>query len=112
MSVVYTGSAAVPQPLINMSALAPAADLALSRVLSPPFSYAASDAPGLVTIFFFEDVAVTAYNGAIPLLTSKAIADTATAVALIEAYHAGIVRFYIPCYFVVPAVTEAAFVCV
>ena len=74
-----------------MSALAPAADLALSRELQPPFSYAAADAPGLVTIFFFEDVAVTAYNGAIPLISSKAIADTAAAVALIEAYHAGIV---------------------
>lgn len=79
-----------------MSALAPAADLALSRELSPPFSYAAADAPGLVTIFFFEDVAVTAYNGAIPLLTSKAVADTATAVALIEAYHAGIVGALFP----------------
>ena len=82
-----------------MSALAPAANLALSRELQPPFSYAAGDAPGLVTIFFFEDVAVTAYNGAIPLISSKAIADTATAVALIEAYHAGIVGTYLPASF-------------
>ena len=83
-----------------MSALAPAANLALSRELEPPFSYAAGDAPGMVTIFFFEDVAVTAYNGAIPLLTSKAIANTAAAVALIEAYHAGIVSsccYAVPC---------------
>ena len=93
--VACAGSAAVPQPLINMSALAPAANLALSRELEPPFSYAASDLPGLVTIFFFEDVAVTAYNGAIPLLSSKTIANVAVSVALIEAYHAGIVSCHL-----------------
>ncbi|DBA96916.1 hypothetical protein WJX82_002687 [Trebouxia sp. C0006] len=87
------GSAAVPQPLINLTAVSAGANAAVGRELCcPPFSYAANDLAGMVTAFLFEDVGVTAYNGAAPLISDKTFLSDAISIGLIEAYHAGIVR--------------------
>lgn len=43
----------------------------------------------------FEDVGVTAYNGAAPLISSRAILASAAGIALTEAQHAGALRYLV-----------------
>ena len=102
--MICAGSAAVPQPLINLTAVSTGANAALGRELCcPPFSYAANDLAGMVTAFLFEDVGVTAYNGAAPLISDKTFLSDAISIGLIEAYHAGIVSHQCCCYvFILP----------
>ena len=71
------GAAAVKKPTINLDALGfgfenPTAFLKLARD--------------------FEDVGVSAYGGAAPLIQSHAVLAAAARIALTEAYHAGTVR--------------------
>lgn len=88
----YLGTAAVAQPQIDLSAVTAAANAAFGETLSPPFTYYANDITGLLSAFIFEDVGVTAYNGAAPLITSKALLAPAVGIGLVEGYHAGIIR--------------------
>jgi Ferritin-like domain len=87
------GDAAVACPQVDIGpAFAAAADAALNTTLPLPFSPYYNDQMFLLGAFIFEDVGVTAYNGAAPLITSKSILAPAAGILAVEAYHAGTVR--------------------
>lgn len=82
------------QPQIDLSALSAAANAAANTTLSPPFDYSTNDITGVLSAFVFEDVGVTAYYGAAPLITNPTLLTDAIGIGLIEAYHAGIVSCF------------------
>jgi hypothetical protein len=74
------GSAAVAKPAINLNALGVGFGN-LNEFLTVARA--------------FEDVGVTAYNGAAPLISSRAILGAAAGIALTEAQHAGVLRYLV-----------------
>jgi len=88
------GSNAVPMPSIDLSFFGPLA-LALTPAVAGFNPYASFDA-FLIGAFIFEDVGVTAYAGAAPLISAAGVTsgylNYAAGILAVEAYHAAYVR--------------------
>lgn len=91
------GSAAVAMPNINISGDASGPFTAAARAAgvvgaTETFNPYADPNSFLLGAFIFEDVGVTAYKGAAPLISNKTFLEAAAGILAVEAYHAAIVR--------------------
>ncbi|MXV21521.1 ferritin-like domain-containing protein [Deinococcus xianganensis] len=86
------GKAAAPRPVIDLNGAFRAAGQAASGGKIDGFNPFANDLFFLHGAFIFEDVGVTAYNGAATLITNPAYLQAAAGILAVEAYHGGAIR--------------------
>jgi hypothetical protein len=91
------GSSAVAQPPLDIGADPNGAFSSAARaagLIGPGQSFDpyANDENFLLGAYIFEDVGVTAYKGASPLISSRVFLEAAAGILAAEAYHASLVR--------------------
>ena len=91
------GGSAVAQPAINLSGDATGSFTAAARAAgvvgaTGTFDPYSDENLFLLGAYIFEDVGVTAYMGAVPLITTPATLEAAAGIHAVEGYHAGLVR--------------------
>jgi len=84
------GEAAVSRPAIDFDAGFKGA--AKAAGLPEDFDFFANDMTFLLGGMLFEDVGVTAYAGAAPLIKKKEFLEAAAGILAVEAYHMGMAR--------------------
>jgi len=87
------GTATVARPAINIESAFTAAARAAGLVgPTATFDAYANENNFLLAAFIFEDVGVTAYKGASPLITNRTFLEAAAGLLAVEAYHASLLR--------------------
>ena len=91
------GGSAVAMPAINIAGDATGAFTAAARAAgvvgaTGVFNPYADDVSFLLGAYLFEDVGVSAYKGASPLITNNTYLDAAAGILAVEAFHAGLIR--------------------
>lgn len=89
------GTTVLPMPNIDISSAGAFTTFAVAAGLisaGQTFNPYADENSFLLGAFLFEDLAVTAYNGATVLLASKTFVEASAGLLAAEGYHAGLVR--------------------
>ena len=89
-AITALGGVPVSQPAINLRDSF--RTLAQAAKLGDDFGAFQNANHFLLASYVFEDVGVTAYHGAAPLIFNSTVLDKAAGILAVEAYHAGLIR--------------------